>query len=128
MQPWERGREAEARGVAWWVEGQRASGAVRVVVVARNYRCKAGELDWVAEVEDARGRVELVFGEVRSRGEGSWIPGEDTVGYAKRRSLERAARWYLATRYLGEAGSLRFDLVVWDGRRWNLWRHAWECR
>ncbi len=126
--PWQRGRKAEAQGVDWWVEAERASGSVRVGVLVRNFRCKAGELDWIAEVEDERGQIELVFGEVRSRSVGSWVSGEDSVGPFKRRSLERAARWYLTVRYRGRAETTRFDLIVWDGRRWILWRHAWESR
>lgn len=124
--PWERGRRAEALGVDWWVGAELASGAARVAVLVRNFRCKAGEIDWIAEIEDGRGRVELVFGEVRSRAQGSWVAGEHSLGPFKRRSLERAARWFLAARYRGRAETARFDLIVWDGLRWNLWRHAWE--
>ena len=75
-------------------------------MVARNWRCREGELDLVVR----RGR-ELVFVEVKARTTDRFgIPAE-AVTPAKQRRLRG-----LAARYLRDtgtrAGSLRFDVVA----------------
>ncbi|MBP9089185.1 MAG: YraN family protein, partial [Kofleriaceae bacterium] len=57
-------------------------------ILERNFRCKLGELDIVA---DDRGT--LVFVEVRSRSDGRF--GRATVGHTKQQQVSRVASWYL---------------------------------
>lgn len=74
-------------------------------VVARNYRCRFGEIDLVG-VE----REHLVFVEVKSRASATCGSAEEAFTWKKRRSL-----WAAAVCYLGEhpnAGPIRFDLVT----------------
>jgi putative endonuclease len=77
-------------------------------ILARNYRCRSGEIDVVAE---DRGTV--VFVEVRERGGDSHGSAVESVTATKRRRVVRAARVYAATHGLGES-ALRFDVVAID--------------
>lgn len=80
-------------------------------ILARNVRCRGGELDLVGQ----DGPV-LVFVEVRSRSS-SWgqtpvAQALASVGTVKRRRLVRAARWYLAARPELQGRPARFDVVA----------------
>ena len=77
-------------------------------ILARNYRCRAGEIDVVAE---DRGTV--VFVEVKERRGDSHGSAVEAVTAAKRRKVVRAARAYAATHGLSES-PLRFDVVAID--------------
>jgi putative endonuclease len=80
-------------------------------VVARNFRCRGGELDVVAR----EGNV-TVFVEVKERGDASRGAGHEAVTPEKRRRVVRAARVYAAARGLSEA-PLRFDVISIDWSR-----------
>jgi len=78
---------------------------LRYRIVARNFRCRAGEIDLVA----LDGPV-LVFVEVRSRrGERAGTPLE-SVDARKQQQVARVARHFLSMRGLGEREA-RFDVV-----------------
>jgi len=78
---------------------------LRYRIVARNFRCRAGEIDLVA----LDGRV-LVFVEVRSRrGDRTGTPLESVDG-RKQAQVARVARHFLAARGLGDHDA-RFDVV-----------------
>ena len=79
-------------------------------ILARNYRCRAGEVDVVA---DDRGTV--VFVEVKERGGDSHGEAVEAVTAAKRRKVVRAARLYAALHGLSES-PIRFDVVAIDWR------------
>jgi putative endonuclease len=92
------GAAGEARAAAWY----EASG---YTVLARNWRCREGELDLVVR----RGR-ELVFVEVKTRRSDRFgIPAEAVTG-TKQRRLRKLAGCYLRASGLS-APSLRFDVV-----------------
>jgi putative endonuclease len=76
-------------------------------ILSRNYRCRFGEIDLVAE-----SGATLVFVEVRARrSEAFGGPAESSTG-TKRRRLVAAARHYLAN--AGER-TARFDVVLLRG-------------
>jgi len=75
-------------------------------IVARNWRCRAGEIDLV--VQDG---ATLVFVEVRLRRDTSFGGAEESVGAAKRARLVAAARHYLAGR---PEVPCRFDVLLLD--------------
>lgn len=77
-------------------------------VLARNYRCRGGEIDVVA---DDRGT--LVFVEVKERGGDSHGSAVEAVTAEKRRRVVRAARVYAATHGLSES-PIRFDVLAID--------------
>jgi putative endonuclease len=77
-------------------------------ILARNFRCRSGEIDVVAE---DRGTV--VFVEVKERTGESHGAAVDAVTGAKRRKVVAAARAYAARH--GLTGSpVRFDVVAID--------------
>jgi len=79
--------------------------ANRYTIVARNYRCRAGEIDLVA----LDGPV-LVFVEVRSRrGSTAGTPLESVDG-RKQARVARVARYFLAARGMHERAA-RFDVI-----------------
>ena len=77
-------------------------------VVARNYRCRAGEIDVVAEDGGT-----VVFVEVKERSDESHGRAVEAVTPEKRRRILRAAHTYAATHGLAEK-PIRFDVVAID--------------
>ncbi len=75
-------------------------------IVCRNYRCREGEIDLVAE--DAG---ELVFVEVRTRREGGLVSPEESVSRRKQQRIVRAAEHYLST-VDGYERAWRVDVVA----------------
>ena len=81
-------------------------------IVARNHRCRRGEVDLIAEKAGV-----LVFVEVRTRASAAFGGPEETVSAAKQRRVVTAARDWLARRGALDRG-VRFDVVaVTDGPR-----------
>jgi len=78
------------------------------VILARNYRCRSGEVDVIAR----HGGV-TVFVEVKERHGASHGAGCDSVTFGKRRRIVRAARLYAASHRLDDM-PLRFDVVSID--------------
>ena len=90
-------------------------------IVARNWRCGAGELDIIAREGDV-----LAFVEVRSRASSSHGHAAEMVSPGKQRQVTRVAGMYLAIarpRYT----FLRFDVVAVTGARIDLFRDAWRA-
>ena len=75
-------------------------------VLARNWRCRHGEIDLVAE----EGRT-LVFAEVRYRSGERFGGAAESVTAAKRARLVAAARLYLMRRPQADC---RFDVLLLD--------------
>jgi putative endonuclease len=88
-------------------------------ILARNFRCRSGEVDVVARHGEA-----TVFVEVKERHGASHGAGCDAVTYGKRRRIVRAARLYAAAHGLEES-PLRFDVVSidWTAEGRPLVRH-----
>jgi putative endonuclease len=76
-------------------------------VIERNWRCRHGEIDLIAE----EGRT-LVFAEVRMRSRSSFGGAAESVTGAKRDRLLAAARLYLLRR---PQASCRFDVFLVEG-------------
>ena len=82
-------------------------------ILARNYRCAAGEIDLIALDESTRasGAETIAFVEVKTRSSDRHTDPEAAVDAEKRRHMKKAAETYLARR---DAGGLnvRFDIVA----------------
>ena len=76
-------------------------------ILARNWHCRHGEIDLVAEDEGT-----LVFAEVRLRRSDRYGGAAESVTHAKRQRLLAAARLYLAGR---KEVNCRFDVLLLDG-------------
>jgi putative endonuclease len=97
------GRAAEDRALA-------ELGAAGLVLVARNFRCRVGEIDLVM-----RDRGTLVFVEVRQRRSALFGSASESVTPAKQRRLRAAAALFVAWHPSLGAMPMRFDLVALDG-------------
>ena len=75
-------------------------------IVARNHRCRRGEVDLIAE----QGEL-LVFVEVRTRATDAFGSPEETVGFKKQQRVVLAARDFLARRR-GPDRAIRFDVIA----------------
>ncbi len=89
-------------------------------LLARNVRCKAGEIDLVCR----DGRI-LVLVEVRQRARGDYGGALASVAGAKRRKLLRAARFLLHTRPAWRGCLMRFDVVGIQGVPTGKHEIAW---
>jgi len=94
----------------------------RLRLVARNVRCRGGEIDLVMREPDGT----LVFVEVRARTRHGYDGAAASVGWRKRRRLLVAARYFLA-RCAGEMPACRFDVVAFDGGRAVWLRDAFRA-
>ena len=82
-------------------------------ILARNYRCPAGEADLIALDTSTRketGAETIAFVEVKTRTRDRYAPPEAAVGADKRRRMKRVARYYFASRKT-EGFAVRFDIV-----------------
>ncbi len=75
------------------------------VILERNYRCPAGEIDLIAREEDV-----LVFVEVRTRSSDAFGSPLESVDFFKQRKLREVARVYLRERR-PLYQDVRFDVV-----------------
>ena len=89
-------------------------------LVARNYRCRLGEIDLIA-----RDGKTLVFVEVRMRTSNEFGGAAASITSVKRAKLTRTAHHYLAT--LSRAPACRFDAVLISGNGEIEWiKNAFE--
>jgi len=77
-------------------------------ILARNFRCRSGEVDVIA-----RDGAVTVFVEVKHRRGSAHGAGHESVTFGKRRRIVRAARIFASARGLSES-PLRFDVVSID--------------
>ena len=90
-------------------------------LLARNWRCKLGELDLVMQDGDTVAVIE-----VRSRARGDWGSAAETVDRRKQARLVRATRLWLARRPELAEQPLRFDLVTLDAGTLEWRREAFD--
>lgn len=88
--------------------------------IARNVRCKAGEIDLIMRDGDT-----IVFVEVRQRGRVDFGGAAASVGAAKRQRILRTAQWWLLGRYGQRAWpACRFDVIAFDADDHPRWLPA----
>ena len=96
----DRGARGEELASAWYT-------AQGYSVLARNWRCREGELDLVVVRAGC-----LVFCEVKTRtGSGFGIPAEAVTAAKQRRLRRLAARWLGEQPPAGRYAELRFDVA-----------------
>jgi putative endonuclease len=86
--------------------------------VARNFRCKAGEIDLIFRNPEC---AEIVFVEVRLRNQRDFGGAAASVGFAKQRRLRIAAELFLLKHYgARQWPACRFDVLALeaDGTNW----------
>lgn len=107
------GREAEEAAL----QHLESSG---LTLLARNFRCRLGEIDLVM----LHGRS-LVFVEVRSRKDSRFASAAESVDARKQQKLARAAGFFLSRRPAFRHHPVRFDVVAFDGPSVERYRLQW---
>lgn len=114
------GRDAEAAAARYLESHQ-------LRIIARNYRCRAGELDIIAET--ASGIV--VIAEVRMRTGQRFGGAAASVDWRKQRRMLRAARHLIVTQPALGKRAMRFDVLDLapgvGGYRIEWIRHAFDA-
>ena len=77
---------------------------------ARNFRCRQGEIDLIAQDGDT-----IVFVEVKYRKNTTLGLPEEAVPHQKMRRISRVADYYLARWQVGQDVSCRFDVIAIEG-------------
>lgn len=90
-------------------------------ILERNYRCRMGEIDLVAEDGSY-----LVFVEVKYRSTGGSGDPLCAVDRRKQRVISRVAAHYLLTHGEGTERPCRFDVVGFEGARPRWIRNAFD--
>lgn len=97
-----------------------------VRIVARNYRCRMGEIDVIGLHRDT-----LLFVEVRLRGARSLGSAAESVTSAKQRRLTRTAALYLAAHPRWQHHPCRFDVMAAapgpEGLEWQWLQQAFDA-
>lgn len=91
---------------AQWVQAQGWQ------LLQRNYRCKVGEIDIIAEDNG-----QLVFIEVRARSNPRFASAAASVDRRKQQKLLRAAALYLRSAGSRQNFPCRFDVIAFDPRQ-----------
>ncbi len=91
-----------------------------LTVLARNLRCKAGELDLVC----LDGGV-LAIVEVRQRGSAEFGGASVSVTWAKQRKIIRAAQFFLGRQKHWRNLPMRFDVLAIEGLPQGVHRVDW---
>jgi putative endonuclease len=94
------GQDAE-QAAARFLEAQ------HLTILARNYRCRGGELDIVAETSAGV----IVIAEVRLRADARYGGGAASVDWRKQRRIQRAASHLLLRQPALATRPLRFDVL-----------------
>ncbi|MCD8364462.1 MAG: YraN family protein [Clostridiales bacterium] len=84
-------------------------------VLARNFRCRFGEIDIIAKKDGC-----IVFVEVKYRSGSSYGVPQEAVDYRKQQRISNAASYFLYTRHCPTDTPCRFDVAAVSGEevRW----------
>ena len=81
-----------------------------LTLVARNFRCKIGEIDLIM-----RDGASTVFVEVRHRRSGSFGGARASITRAKMRRIANSAQVFMKQQHMSFESPIRFDVVTIDG-------------
>ncbi len=90
-----------------------------LTLITRNYRCRGGEIDLIAQDGDT-----LVFVEVRARNNSYYGGAAASITRHKQQRLIYAARHYLM--HLANEPLCRFDAILIDGEHLEWLRSAFD--
>ena len=91
-------------------------------ILERNFRCRAGEIDLIAEDQGY-----LVFVEVKYRSDARAGYGGEAVDERKQKRIIRAAQWYLQKMQIPPEHPCRFDVITFLSEEVTWIRDAFWC-
>jgi len=80
-----------------------------LVILEKNYRCKAGEIDLIMQHADM-----LVFIEVRLRTHQAFANAAESVTIRKQQKIIKTAQHYLQQHQLTDKANCRFDVIAFS--------------
>ena len=80
-----------------------------LVILAKNYRCKLGEIDLIMQHADM-----LVFIEVRLRTHQAFANAAESVTIRKQQKIIKTAQHYLQQHQLTDKANCRFDVIAFS--------------
>ncbi len=83
-----------------------------LVICVRNFRCRCGEIDLIAQDGEY-----LVFVEVKYRGSGHTGSSLAAVDKRKQYVITQVAQYYMTTRLKSVDRPCRFDVIGFDGEK-----------
>ncbi|MBQ9062230.1 MAG: YraN family protein [Solobacterium sp.] len=108
------GSEKEARAAKYLEEAG-------MQILARNFRCRQGEIDLVAADGDV-----VVFVEVKYRKNAGWGLPEEAVTARKMQRISRTAEFFYARYQLPPDTPCRFDVIAIEGDTLRYYRDAFS--
>ena len=90
-------------------------------ILEKNFRCRSGEIDIIAEDEKY-----LVFIEVKYRSGNSCGYAASAVSFRKQQVISRTARFYLMKNNIPDTCPCRFDVVAIDQKEIHLYKNAFD--
>ena len=90
-------------------------------ILGRNYRCRLGELDIIAQDKDS-----IVFVEVKTRQTQSYGLPEEAVNWRKQRKIEKVALHWLKLSGI-QGRNLRFDVLSVSPGEIKLFKDAFKA-
>lgn len=93
-----------------------------VQILARNFRCRAGEIDIIARDEEY-----LVFIEVKYRNNGTSGLPEEAVNVNKQKKIVHTAKFYLCRYDQSEDIPIRFDVIAFLDKQCRWYKDAFSA-
>ena len=90
-------------------------------IILKNYRCKLGEIDLIGEDSEY-----LIFIEVKYRTTSNTGYSIEAVNYKKQRIISKCASYYCMVNDVDQMKSIRFDVVIFDGNKFEWIKNAFE--
>ncbi len=90
-------------------------------IIERNFSCRFGEIDLVAEDGEY-----TVFTEVKYRKTASSGHPEEAVDHRKARKISKVSDYYRMIRHLRPDAMIRFDVVAIEGSDIKWYKNAFE--
>ncbi len=116
---------SQTRGAAVEAAAERWLSQQGLLYVAKNFRCKAGEIDLIM-----RDGAQLVFIEVRYRQHDYFGSAVESVTRSKQQRVVRAAQWFIAAHPQWRNYACRFDVLggskATDDIEWQWLRDAFS--
>jgi len=88
-------------------------------IIQRNFRCRMGEIDIIAQKDGYLVFVEVKYRKNRGKGE-PW----EAVNYRKQQRIKSVARYFLMLYHYQEDMPCRFDVVTILGEQLHLYENA----
>jgi putative endonuclease len=111
-----------ATGNRWETLAQQWLEAQGLILVARQIRCRQGEIDLIMQI----GGVAVVV-EVRRRADIRWGNARDSITYEKRKKIIRTALWWWGVKGRFFFRDLRFDTLTFEQDEQPIWlMHAFD--